>query len=236
MKQVTIVIPTRNRYEKLLRTIESIPYLENTNIEIFFDGDVEGYNRLCESELNMNSLKGTMLGINYSTKHIGSVACRNAVLQLKLFLSEKSATDDGVLYATDDVIFQTGSIEAAFEAFNHRFPDDDGVIGFMQVPGSFHKTGVALVGRSFLQRFPRKQLFHPGYFHFACQEIFDLAEKYGKFGQCEEAVIEHKSPGQFKAEMDRTHKDARICRFEDIELMNKRQKAGLIWGDDNGKG
>ena len=40
----------------------------------------------------------------------------------------------------------------------------------------------------------------------------------------------HYHPCYFKEEMDQTHRDARIKRREDHNLIKQREKAGLIWG------
>ena len=91
-----------------------------------------------------------------------------------------------------------------------------------------------MVGQKFLQRYPDKQLFFPGYFHFACQEILDLCLKIGDKFVCDhEAVVLHKHPCNFKEEMDQTHIDARIKKREDHALIKERKEKGLIWGDSN---
>ena len=192
MKNLDIVIATRDRYEKLKRALNSIPKKSFIKINIIID---KGCN--------------------------GAVYCRNLVIP---------KCEDGVLYATDDMTFEPNAIENALSAFNRKFPDDDGVVGFVQIPDNFHPTGVALVGQKFLQRYPDKQLFNPEYFHFACQEIYWLASRLGKFHQEPTAIIRHYHPAFFKEEMDKTHQEARIHREKDHALMRERQAKGLIWG------
>jgi hypothetical protein len=214
---------------KLLKMIESVPTVPDSEItiEIIFDGDSQGYNELFDSELNRNSLKGNMLGIDISSDHIGAVACRNHVISKVSPLFGERCTD-GVLYATDDMTFNQGAIENALKAFNEHFPDDDGVVGFVQEPNSFHPTGVALVGKKFLERYPDKQLFYPKYYHFACQEIYWLADKLGKFYQCKDAIITHKHPSANPELIDETHNEARLHKADDMTLMKDRQAKGLI--------
>lgn len=214
LKHIDIVIPTRNRYEKLMKTLKSIP--DNIGVYIIFDGDSKTYNLLQDKKL-------------YTTKflvslNMGAVYCRNQVIK---------HCKDGVLYATDDIIFEPNSIESAFNALNTHFPDDDGVVGFVIDLPDWHPTGVALVGQKFLRRYPQKQLFNPDYFHFSCQEIYWLAKKLGKFYQEPKAVIKHYHPCFYKEEMDKTHEEARIYREKDHILMRKRKAKGLIWGDVN---
>jgi len=219
LKAISIVISTRNRIEKLVKTIKSIPKKSNIVIHIFCDGDIKTLNFLRNNE-ELWEFKAYTLW-HYS-KHQGAVKCRNNIIY---FLN------DGILYATDDMTFEPNSIENAFNAFNTHFPDDDGVVGFVQIPDNFHPTGVALVGKKFLQRYPERALFWPGYFHFACQEIYWLASKLGKFHQEPTAIIRHYHPAFFRDEMDETHIEARKYREKDHTLMKERQAKGLIWGD-----
>jgi len=219
MKQITILIPTRNRLEKLKKTIASIPKLDYIDIRIICDND-EITNAYIKSLHNLQ-IDSFVVPSQFG-KFVGSVVCKN--------LSCKDVVD-GLLYATDDIIFQENAIQNALKCFNSNFPDDDGVVGFVQEGNAFHPTGVGLVGQKFLQRYPDKQLFYPGYFHFACQEIYDLCQKIGgKFVQEKQAVILHKHPCNFREEMDQTHKDARIKKREDHQLIAERKAKGLIWG------
>jgi len=220
MKHIDIVIATRNRYEKLMRTIRSIPEKDFITTWITFDGDLDGFNRICESDFEKREII-----IDFSFEQRGAVKARNDIIS-------KFACEDGILYATDDMTFEPNAIENAFNAFNSHFPDDDGVVGLVQLGNKkYHPTGVALVGQKFLQRYPNKQLFWPGYYHFACQEIYWLASKLGKFHQESTAVIRHYNPFILKDEMDETHKEARIHKGKDHALMKARQMSGTIWGN-----
>lgn len=216
MKQITIVIPTRDRIKKLKKTIESIPFEWWIDILIVCDGDRNSYNTI-------KSWHDQQIDVRLVEENKGAVYCRNSVMQ---------EIKDGVLYATDDIIFEPNSIENAFNAFNAHFPDDDGVVGLVitKVP-NYHLTGVALVGKKFLDRYPNRELFYPGYFHFSCQEVYWLAKKYGKFHQEKTAVVQHYHPSFHKEEMDETHREARIHKARDMALIKERQAKGLIWGD-----
>lgn len=223
MQYITIVIPTRNRYEKLVKTLESIPDLDYVRVWVICDGESET-KRLLEKEY-LYLVKN--MDVKCTTEHIGAVACRNAAIKF---------VEDGVLYATDDITFQEGAIESAFHTFNTHFPDDDGVVGFVQVPGSFDLTGVALVGQKFLQRYPERKLFYPEYFHFSSQEVWRLCNKIEyvrkkkTYVQDINAVVEHLHPCKFPDQMDQTHIDARIFRTKDLELSKRRKKDTLVWG------
>lgn len=217
MKRITILIPTRNRIEKLKKTLASIPDLNYIDVVVVCDNDPATFEFIGSNYTHIRAIKPLNQSQNY-----GSVYCKNLYSHRVL---------DGLLYATDDIIFQEGAIQSAFECFNSSFPDDDGVIGFVQEGNAFHPTGVGLVGQKFLQRYPKKQLFFPGYFHFACQEILDLCLKLEDKFICDHgAVVFHKHPCNFKEEMDQTHLDARIKKCEDHALIKDRKAKGLIWG------
>jgi len=223
MQYLTVVIPTRNRIKKLEKTLESIPDLSYIRIEVICDGDYRTYHHLNEK------YKGRRIDtVRMIKDHSGSVKCRNLSI---------SQQEDGVLYATDDIVFHTLAIQNAYECFNKMFPDDDGVVGFIQVPGGFHETGVALVGQTFLRRFPSRKLFYPNYFHFSCQEVYslcqDILNKKGKnvFYQHKEAVVTHYHPCKYKHLVDTTHQEARVQRRNDLMLSQRRKREGLIWGE-----
>jgi len=216
MKTFTIVIPTRNRIKKLERTLQTIPLLDCMHIHIICDGDSDSYNHFSNYREDV--------GVTLIPSHNGSVFCRNYII---------SQEQDGVLYATDDILFSEGSIQKAFETFNRTFQDDDGVVGFKQDRSPQDcPTGVALVGQKFLQRYPEKKLFFPGYFHFSAQEIYRLCCMIQKnvFITSDELRIKHLHPGFIKEEMDQTHVDARKYRNKDLKLAVDRQISRIVWG------
>jgi glycosyltransferase involved in cell wall biosynthesis len=211
MKQIMIVIPTRNRWEKLQRTLRSIPRTDFIDIVVVCDGDKPTF----------DVLKNMACKRMLVRDHVGAVRCRN--------LGIVSCAVDGILYATDDITFEVGAIDAALQTFNEHFPDDDGVVGFVQ-DLSFHPTGVALVGKTFLDRYPNKQLFCPQYYHFAAQEVLRYCEKLGgKFVQCAEAKVLHYHPNVYKEDLDTTHIEARKFKDKDLSLNLQRIDANVVW-------
>lgn len=214
------MIATRNRLEKLKRCLRSIePAAKGLKIivNVTCDGERQTLDFLARHQRQFNMVDK----ITATTRRVGAVSCRNAII---------CKTKDGVLYATDDMTFEPNSIVRAFNTFNDHFRDEDGVVGFRQIPADHHPTGVALVGSAFLDRYEDRQLFYPGYSHFACQEIHWLAKKLGRFVQEKRAVIRHFHPVFFPREMDRTHHEARAQKNADMMLLARRQRKGLIWG------
>lgn len=221
MKYIDLIIPTRNRWEKLQRCLRSIPKTlsqNNLNVTIICDGDRDTASKLIMSNNGQVDYLVLVAG------HRGAVYCRNLVTQ---------CAEDAVLYATDDIEFKPGAIETAVESMRKHFPDDDGVVGFNQIgKQGFSKAGVALVGQQFLCRYPEKKLFYPGYFHFSCQEIERLASKLGKLHFEEQAKLYHYHPSWNHKEMDQTHVEARKYRGKDLKISRNRRAEKLIWGDN----
>lgn len=238
MKKIDIVIPTLNRLEKLYRALGSIPPKDWIGIKIIFDNDPirkpdekDKFSCPQQSEFirsawyrkQVDDRAASRMHINSMCSHRGSVDCRNSMMPY---------CDDGVLPATDDVVFRPGAFEKMLAQFNETFPDDDGVLGVRQDREGHHPTGVCLVGQAFLQRYPGKLLYYPRYFHFAAQEIWWHAETIKKFAMTEAIMLDHFHPGFMPAEMDETHKITASHRTLDHAIRNARKKAGSIWGLD----
>jgi glycosyltransferase involved in cell wall biosynthesis len=213
MPFIWVLIATRGRLKKLEDTLASLPsQADSYQIEplIVCDGDLKTYKALPETTTKL-----------LVPEHKGATYCRNYALE---------RTTGPVLYATDDILFHPGAIKNAIEAMGERFPAWDGVVGFTQKGNSFNPAGVALVGQRFLERYPNRHLFFEGYYHFACQEVHRAAQALGKFYLHPYAVLYHRHPSNNPAEIDQTHRDARIRRDQDHALMKQREAAGLIWG------
>lgn len=219
MKNIDIIIPTRNRWDKLQRCLKSIPREIpdiTLNVIVICDGDYETAQRLIASS---DGMAGRII---YVRVHSGSVFCRNLATQ---------CAEDAVLYATDDIEFKEGAIEAAIDSMREHFPNDDGIIGFNQKNGkNFSAAGVALVGRKFLDRYPNRRLFYPEYFHFSCQEIERLGKRLDKLVLEEKALLTHYHPTYNRGEIDKTHTEARAYRKKDLGISSDRRSKGLIWG------
>jgi len=221
VKHIDIIIPTRNRWEKLQRCLKTIPLRipgVTLNVIVVCDGDFKTAQAL------LTTGNGVVSRIMFVHDHSGAVYCRNLATQ---------CAEDAVLYATDDIEFKPGAIEAAIKSMGENFPNEDGIIGFKQIcEGGFTAAGVALVGQPFLRRYPNRKLFCPLYFHFSCQEIERLGKKLGKIVVEDNAVLTHYHPSWNQAELDTTHREARVYRQKDKLLSNDRRVKGLIWGNN----
>jgi glycosyltransferase involved in cell wall biosynthesis len=215
VQYVDLIVPTRNRAAKLERMLRSVPESacgKSIRITIICDAD----------PVTAARYGARVHRVILIPNRVGSVAARNQITP---------DAEDAVLMAPDDVIFEAGAIDAAVLAMEEFFPDGDGVVGFVQTNHkSYSATGVCLVGQKFLQRYPGKQLYFPGYFHFACQEIERLASSLGKIHVEPEARLFHAHPSTGHGKMDRTHIEARIHKAADQMLSKARREAGLTWG------
>ena len=225
VNEVLIIIPTRNRWEKLQAALKSIPNHDWIRICVVCDGDETTHVRLMD-EYGFSTIQQPRKFSALISTHSGSVYCRNWATQ--------HLSDDGVVMATDDITFDSNSIEMARWWINNKYPDGDGVIGFKQRPTAFHKTGVCMVGKKWLERYKNKWMYNPCYYHFACPEILWLANRIGdKFFQSPDSTVEH-----LQDFGDSCAVDARIHKKRDHGLLSSRKTDaenhdGPLWGDDD---
>jgi glycosyltransferase involved in cell wall biosynthesis len=213
MKNVTILIPTRNRLDRLISMLNSIPIKENISVVVVCDDDMKTYEVLSQQKFRPIQVKLVQ-------PHSGTVVCRNKYL---------SCIEGNVICATDSIWFNPGSIERAVKIFEEEFPDDDGVFAF-SFKGIGSCTAIPLIGSTFLSRYPNKQLYYPGYFHFACQEISEFCKKLEQQEKKKFLYIDSLCTIEKPTFRDLTYVDARIRKTQDIELKIFREKNNLIWG------
>jgi glycosyltransferase involved in cell wall biosynthesis len=222
---VNVIIPTRNRMDSLVKTLESIipakgelPKGYHLSVTVIFDGlpqDECAWADAAEIISYDDCLKGI-----FPREHKGAVWCRNRAIM---------STAGHILYATDDITFGPGAIANAVDKMD-RHAEKAPALGFFQRQ-SHHPAGVALLHEAFVNSYPSRQVFFPGYWHFACQEIQWKAEKEGSWwyagdSQAQEDIwVDHQ-----QLMTDSCGKDARSMRTQDHDLIMQRQEAGLIWG------
>jgi len=216
-----IIVPTRNRVDKLIRFLRSISE-DGIPIEVLIgaDGEDNTANGLCGINLKYRVTVVTF------KEHVGSVKIRNNLIKSIMLQSFHS-----LLVATDDITLVPGAIGIARRRLE-AFPGQKGIIGFRQEPEGSCKAGVVLIGRKVLDWFPDGQLYCPEYYHFAAQELERFGEKMGILDYTEQVLLHHYHPAfpQFKGEMDQTHHEARKLRQEDMAVSKSREDKEYIWG------
>ncbi len=221
-ERLDIVVPTRNRFEKLVRMLQSIPQYDWMELSLGFDGDRTSFEKFSDM---WGYWKGRSAFTYFSPDQIGSIKMRNLMT---------SKCPGSLLWATDDIVFRRGAIESAWGMLWKEFPDGDGVVGFRvenaKPANNFCWTGVGIMGGKFLSRYPRKMISYPGYFHFGTREIETLAKRLGKLHENPLALIFHDHPDFIPKSMDTTHMEARVHHEQDVKIKKDRQTQGLIWG------
>lgn len=210
---VNVLIPTRNRWELLRRTLESVAQstYKNTSIHLVVDAD---YGVIPEwlSKYEIDFIVDS--GSNNLVTQIG-----NAISKLNI---------GAVLGSGDDSIFRPNCIELVVNAMQQHFPNSMGVVGLNQhIDGKpFGNKGVySMLNRQFLDHFPNGNPFCPDYVHFGVdKEITDYAMYAGVFYSCEEAIVEHIRPD------DDTTRRGNVHIWTDAGIYTERQKKGYLWG------
>jgi len=144
---------------------------------------------------------------------------------------------DAMIYGVDDIEFHPNAIENAAAKLQQLFPDTRGVVGFGLTAPRAKPYGLALVGKAFLDLYPARHLFFPGYFHFGAQEIGTHAMRRSEFFLCKDAKAEHYHPADpppgIDVPVDQTHHDARRWHREDVMIGQRRHTRGIVWGESS---
>lgn len=215
MNHVTVLVPTRDRWTKLVTMLQSLPLsAPYCTAVVVCDDDPDTYRKIGHAFPQVERF--------LMQPHAGSVACRNHYAP---------RTKDGLLYAVDDVVFVDDIIPCLIEEFNNVFGDDDGVLGLQQRQ-PHHPSGMALMGKAFLDRYPGRRPFFSQYRHFAAQEVMWLAQDVGKWAYSNQISVDHFGAQHYRDAVDATHFEARIHKQQDMALIEQRVAQGLIWGKD----
>ena len=177
---VTITIPTRGRRAKLSACLRSIDY---------------PYNQVLIGATSMDDIP---LNVTEKMPSVSVHICNGNPVPVQIYLAQESSSTSHVLPISDDIIFETGAIQAAVNDLKSAFPDLDGIIGF-DVKNMKQKDkspyAYMLVGSKFFNEHLNRSLFNPEYHHFyADMELGEYAEKIGRFKTCHEAGIIHFHP------------------------------------------
>lgn len=216
---ITISIPSKGRPAMLTDCVRSIQESNCQSYEIFIHvtsmNDVDEYSRECF----FNDPRVCLRIVPSAT-----------VIQCQNWTAQK--VRDFYLPISDDVLFSRDALNDAFYNLTKKFHDFDGVVGLNQknVPGG-KDTAFMLIGRKFLERFPDRCPFYPGYYQFgADSELGEFAKSINKFAFCEEAIVEHLHPATGRP-CDDTHIWARKHLGHDHALRKHRSQRADCWGN-----
>jgi hypothetical protein len=227
MLRIEIVIPTRDRLEKLIKCLGSIEeakkQIEEHNLFVYvysssekeyrkIDYLVKGYRwiltRFLKEEYNAST---------FWNRHL------------------KEFRGDVFYYINDDTVLAPDCLKNSIESMNSHFPDLDGVIGINQenIPINQQcKSAFGAIGSEFVERFPDRQVFMPKYKRFYLDtELYEYSSKINKFYFDETAKLLHMHPAFNSKWMDETHTNVRKHLSKDKKLYEERQREHLLWGD-----
>ena len=214
MDLVTVCIPTIDRFDLIRKTIESIcgnNYLRLSMMIIVDDNRQQYFKKL----VKYYQLANLPIEFKLNKKRLGWPRSLNRIF---------AETDyDYYLYASDDLIFQTNTITKAMADMKRLFPDGDGVIGLTQQLGKFCPAAFGLVGRKWVNRFPKRQMMYPKYIHFCSDsELWRYSRKIKRF-HLSKATVHHNRP------FDNCKKLAQTTLASDRRIWFPRRDSGKFW-------
>ena len=216
IKDVRVIIPTKNRKKKLAKAVSSI----DSRVELIVEGsdiDLDIDCSLISREFVYNEDKSEERDMSFVPA-----------------INRNCIKGKHIIVSSDDIYYEEDTIEIAYRELIARFPDTDGVIGInnYNLGTAGHEGAVTLVGDKFLDRFPDRKIFCPEYWHFYVDtELTLLAKKLGRFYFCVEARVFHDHPCITKS-YDATHHYKRSERHtRDGEVWKQRQESGKLWGE-----
>ena len=207
---IDIIIPTVYRPQLLRDTINSLATSTHKDLTVFVV--VDGNKELLEMVTRWK------VAVLFNRKRKDWIFSMNRALQY--------AHGDAVIYASDDLVFEPECVEIAARSLLQREPELDGLLAITQsVKGC--STAFGMMGRTFIERFPGRQVFCPDYVHYASDfELGRYARSINKLYLCPEAKVLHHRL------RDRTWNLAKPIEVRDITIQTQRKEQGLLWGRD----
>ena len=216
LEEVRVIIPTKNRKNKLAKAVSSI----DSRVELIVEGsneDLDIDRSLISREFVYNEDKSEERDMSFVPA-----------------INRNCIKGKHIIVSSDDIYYEEDAIEIAYKELIDRFPDTDGVIGInnYNLGSQGHEGAVTLVGDKFLERFPNRDLFCPEYLHFYVDtELTLLAKKLNRFYFCIESRVYHDHPS-ITGNYDSTHHYKRSERHtRDGEVWKQRQASGKLWGE-----
>ena len=208
LMHVDVIIPTRGRPAALEKNVKSILNSTHKDVTIFvvIDGDPS----------LLPIVAKWPVAVIYNKDRRDWVYSINRGMQY--------ARGDGVLYAVDDLEFPPIMIAELVKAMETHFPGGDGLIGMKQKPTAV-QGAIGLMGRKFIDHFPRRHVMCPDFIHFSCDfEIGRYARVNNKFFYVETATLLHHHL------RDKTNSLVQQTKLRDRGISSQRRPKEFIWG------
>ena len=218
--QIDIVIPSKNRYNKLTNCLISIEKYITNNIVVYVYFS-------SQKEIDSFDIKKDWLIIRLYENYIVPEFWNSHLKQCRA---------DIMVCLNDDVLLKENTILEIEKAFMNNFPNFDGVVGLRQSNGPQEQcldSAFCCIGLKYAQRFPQRQVYCINYKYFwADKELGDYAKKINKFYFAEKAEIIHLHPSFTKEIPDETHLYTRQYLMSDKTTYLKRKQLGYLWGEN----
>ena len=188
---IAIIIPTRNRFNKLKRCLLNLKEVDYPKKEILVvcDNDLETYNKLM-----LNPVDGIKLLLTERLEFVGAV--RYGI---------KRCESDFFVYYNDDMLMDVNCLDVAIREFNDKFKDGIGLVGFDDSINLFIGT-VGLTNKKTVEKF---DAFPDAYIHFYSDTELGLrCRKAGCFFWSHDAKVDHIHPITKRAILDPTYIDS----------------------------
>lgn len=217
--KLNIVIPSRDREEKLINCLKSIDRARKG-----YDFDV--YIFLHPTD-NVPNFKRDWLEYRTVKEYIVPKFWNSYL---------KNMQADALFYCNDDCELYEDTIERLYKNYLQTFPNYDGLMGIKQenIPMQQQvKTAFGVIGAKYADRFPNRQVFCPYYMRFYGDKEMEMyASSIGKLMFSENTKIIHYHPSFYKDKMDKTHELVRMFHSQDRRTFNRRMVKKLLWGRD----
>lgn len=221
---IDLVIPTKNRREKLLKCLNSILISVkeiDINLYIYF-----------QYKTNRDYIKDMVGDIpNIHLELSGNY--RVPDFWNKFYKETKS---DAVCYINDDIEFLPDTMKNIIDEYIIAFSDYDGLMGICQTnlpSGQALESAFGVIGMKYADRFPDRQVYCPDYDRFCGDyEMWQYAKSINKFYFSEKSKIIHHHPCTDRRLEDETHLEVRKWLIGDKQTFHKRQSKNLLWGKD----
>ena len=216
--KITMAVPVVSfeRFFLLFGLIESVQAgtYKDIHIVVVVDGNRELYETI-ERGVKKRYLDNVTVIMN--EKRMDWVFSINRVF--------KEFDSEYYIYASDDLVFPPTCIEDAMKMMQEKFPDGFGLVSLWRR----NKAIVGLIGRRFVEYFPKREVLCPDYIHYSSDaECFRIAEKMGKLARRPKDGFRIKH----YTIKDDTQNLAQEARKKDTEVCNERADKGYEWGID----
>jgi len=224
---INVLIPSYQvcKFPYLTMCVNSILGGTYTNIKVTVG--VNGSNELLEL------VQTLPVDVYYSEENLGWIKMMNILVDRN--------ESDFVLYCADDLEFDPDCMTTAMNAMEELFSDGDGLVTFnikntgVSTEGDTKFTYHGVMGRKYIERFPKGFCFCPDYNHgYGDLEIGIYAIRLHKQFYCEQAkLFQYLIRETITKSVDESQVLATKKISNDTTVHRRRKRLGLLWGESD---